>query len=249
MIERETRGSVVVLTMKHGKVNVLDLELCDALARAFQEVRVGDAEGVVVTGSGDAFSAGIDLRRLLAGGAAYVERFVPAISSLLERVLFFPRPVVAAINGHAIAGGCLLAACCDRRILARGAWKVGTPELRVGVPFPPHGLEALRSMLPPHVFHDVAYTGRTWSGDDALAHGLADELSEPAELLDRAVAEAARLGACADVFRTTKEQIRLPIRHFLNGQGARLEQHAMDVWRKPATMEAVRRYVKATLER
>lgn len=249
MIDREMQGHVAVLRMRHRKANAFDLEFCDALSREFEAVRASPAHGVVLTGEGTIFSAGVDLKRLLAAGSAYVERFLPAMSGMLERVFLFPRPVVAAVNGHAIAGGCLLAACADRRFLAAGPVKVGVPELRVGLTFPAAGLEALRTVVPHSRLQDLVYGGRTFTGDEAVRFGLADEIVDPAELLARAVAEAERLGAFGEAFRATKEQIRQPARQFLTANAQRIDHHGLDVWRRPATMEAVRRYAETTFKR
>ena len=247
MIERELHGHVVVLKMQHGKANALDLEFCEGLSRAFEDVRASSARGVVLTGAGAIFGAGVDLKRLLAAGTAYTERFLPAMAAMFERVFLFPRPVVAAINGHAVAGGCLLAACADRRFLAYGAVKMGVPELRVGLPFPAAGLEALRLVVPHSRLQDLVYGGRMFTGEEALRAGLADELVHPPELLARSIEEAERLGAFGEAFRATKEQIRQPARQFLAANAQRLDHNAVDVWRRPATLEAVRRYVETTL--
>jgi enoyl-CoA hydratase len=249
MIEREVRGNVAVLRIKHGKVNLMDLELCEALSRALEEVRASQARGVVLTADGHVFSAGVDLRRLVAGGASYVERFLPAMSSLYERVLFFPRPVIAAINGHALAGGCLLVACCDRRFLAKGEWKLGAPELRIGLTFPAPGLEAMRHCVPPAMLDDVVFGGNTFIGEEAVKVGFADQIVDPSELMAYAIDEAERLGEFGETFRSTKEQLRLPLRQFLTAHGHRLDQHALDVWRRPSTLDAVRRYVEMTLSK
>ena len=136
MIELTQKGDVAILTMNHGKANALDLELCAALVARFEQLRASSARAVVVTGQGRIFSAGVDLLRLSAGGAAYVRQFLPALHKLYDTVFFFPKPVVAAVNGHAIAGGCVLACCADRRLMARDGGRIGVTELLVGVPFP-----------------------------------------------------------------------------------------------------------------
>src|SRR6185503_562333 len=111
---------VAVVTMVHGKANALDIEFCEAIATQFDKLRDASARAVVLTGQGRMFSAGVDLLRLSDGGAPYVRRFLPALHRLFEAVFFFPKPVVAAVNGHAIAGGCVLECCADKRIAARG---------------------------------------------------------------------------------------------------------------------------------
>ena len=98
------------MTLTHGKANALDIEFCEAIAAHFAELRERDAKAVVLTGQGRMFSAGVDLIRLSDGGADYVRHFLPALHRLYDAVFFHPKPVVAAVNGHAIAGGCVLAA-------------------------------------------------------------------------------------------------------------------------------------------
>ena len=83
---------------------------------------------MVLTGQGKAFSAGVDLVRLSEGGADYIRQFLPSLHKLYDAVFFHPKPVVAAVNGHAIAGGCVLAACADRRIMARGRAASASPN-------------------------------------------------------------------------------------------------------------------------
>ncbi len=137
MIELKNEDGIAVVTTRHGKANALDIELCEELAKCFVGLRNADARAVVVTGQGRIFSAGVDLIRLSSGGPDYVRAFLPALHRLYDAVFFHPKPVVAAINGHAVAGGCVLACCADRRIMARGRGRIGVTELLVGVPFPP----------------------------------------------------------------------------------------------------------------
>jgi len=96
-----------------------------------------------------------------------MERFLPAHDLALERLFTLDKPVVAAVNGHAIAGGAILVAACDRRILARGPATFGAPELKVGVPFPPLPLELYRRICPPGRASELALGGRVVGTDEA----------------------------------------------------------------------------------
>ena len=130
MLDVEQRSGVAVVRLRHGKVNALDLELLQAITAAMRDV--DQSAAVVITGTATAFSAGVDLQRILAGGPSYVQEFLPALSAAFMAIFDHPGPVLAAVNGHAIAGGCVIAAACDVRLMSPG--KIGLAELSVGSP-------------------------------------------------------------------------------------------------------------------
>ena len=250
MIELTRRGGIAIVTMVHGKANALDIEFCDALAAQFEALRGSDAKAVVLTGQGKMFSAGVNLIRLSEGGAAYVRRFLPALHRLYDTVFFFPKPVVAAVNGHAIAGGCVLQACADRRIAARDGGRIGVTELLVGVPFPPLAFEVMRFASPPRYLADGMFSGATFTPDAALARGLIDELTDGPGLLDRAVAAAEALAALSPpAFAQTKQQVRQPVVDAMERHGSRVSAAAEDVWTAPETLERIRDYVSRTFKK
>ena len=121
MIDLKIENGIAVVAIRHGKANALDIELCDAIAQCFEKLRSSEARAVVVTGQGRMFSAGVDLLQVSSGGPDYVRGFLPALHRLYDAVFFHPKPVVAAINGHAIAGGCVLVCCADRRKIGRAS--------------------------------------------------------------------------------------------------------------------------------
>src|SRR5687767_11604222 len=145
MIERSENLGIVTLRLAHGKASALDLELVEGVAREVAEIALSDETGaVILTGTGSIFSAGVDLYRLTDGGDEYVSRFVPALSRMLLDLFALPKPLVVAVNGHAIAGGCIFTLTGDYRIMAAGNARMGMPELLVGVPFPPAVIEVVR---------------------------------------------------------------------------------------------------------
>jgi enoyl-CoA hydratase len=174
---------------------------------------------------------------------------VPALSSLMHALFTFPKPLVAAINGHAVAGGCIIACAADHRIMARSAARIGVPELQVRLPFPTAALEIVRFVVPRQHVHAVVYGGATYTPDDALAIGLVDELVEAAGLVDEAVAAAARLGAVPqDVFALTKRQLRAPTLATIEAGAAR-DAEVAALWKDPTTLDRVRDYVARTFKR
>jgi len=210
MIERDDRDSVAVVRLAHGPVNALDLDLLAAITQAFRELDADDHAAVVFTGTGRAFCAGVDLWRIVDGGPSYVEEFVPALVESFETVFTHGKPVVAALNGHAIAGGAIFAAACDLRVMADGRGRVGVSEMLVGVPFPAAALEILAYAFGEQVQRDLVLTGATHEPAEALRRGLVDEVLPPDRVLDRAVEVARRLATDVppDTYRLTKHQLR-----------------------------------------
>lgn len=247
MLFFEARAGLPVLRLEHGKANALDLELCHGLSQALEAHK--DVAALVLTGTGRIFSAGVDLRRLLSEGAAYIKPFLSALDELLERLFLFPRPLVAAINGHAIAGGAVIACAADYRVLARGNARMGVPELRVGVPFPDLALEIVRSAVARSHFRSIVLRGETYEPEAALTRGLVDELVTESEVLDTAARVANELALIPKrVFAHSKMQVRRGSIEHLRRLSAAERENIVQLWCDPETLFAVDRYVKATLK-
>jgi len=228
----------------------MDLEFCDALAARVDECgRDRAVSAVIVIGQAQIFSAGVDLRRLVDGGAEYVRRFLPVLGGSLQAVFACEKPVVAAVNGHAIAGGCILASAADFRIMARGPGRIGIPELIVGVPFPIVPIEIMRFVAPANRLQQWIYGGVTFDADGALATGLVDAASDADRLESDAFAAAERMAKLpATAFALTKRRLREPALERMRSAAA-LDGDARAAWESPETLDAVRGYVERTLKR
>ena len=249
MIGYERRGRVGILRMQHGKASALDLEFCNALAERFRGLAADPAEAFVLTGTGGIFSAGVDLLRLRDGGEQYVRAFVAALEPLFAAQVRASKPVVAAVNGHAIAGGCILALGCDRRLMAEGKGTMGVAELRVGVPFPPVALEIVRAAAAPAVFRSLVLTGQPVDAAGALRDGLVDGLCPAESLLDRAVEEAERLASIPPVsFAIAKRQAFEGVLRVL-GDAPVGAAEVRAAWIDPSVRDAVAAFVRRTLKR
>jgi enoyl-CoA hydratase len=208
VIEIQTVGAVRVLALSSGRVNALDVELLEELTAAIRELQGSGAGALVVTGAGRVFCAGVDLNRVLQGGAHYTDRLIPALSDAFVAMFCYPGPTVAAINGAAIAGGCVLGCACDRRLMSPDA-QIGASEVRVGVPFPAAALEVMRYACGDHA-EELLLGGRLYRGAEAIANGLAHRIIAD-DLIEAAVAEASDLAEIsADAYRHTKAQLRAP---------------------------------------
>lgn len=250
MFDIRSKGRVAVIEMQHGKANALDAEFCAALTRQFEALRDADAAAVVIASAGRMFSAGVDLPRAAEGGADYLKTFVPILNALFRTIFFFPKPVVAAVNGHAIAGGCVLACCADRRFIARDAGRMGVTELLVGLPFPGFAFEVLRYATAPARFPEFVFSGATFEPDAALACGFVDEIVAAEELLDRAVHHAETLAALRpEAFALSKKHMRRPVQDWLDRHAAQQEAEVLDVWLAPETITRIRDYVARTFKK
>ena len=250
MIDSKLHDGIAVLTLMHGKANALDIEFCEALAARFEALRGSAAKAVVITGQGRMFSAGVDLKRLSEGGADYIRKFLPALHRLYDTVFFHPKPVVAAINGHAIAGGAVLAACADRRIMARDSGRIGVTELLVGVPFPALAFEIVRFAVPPRRLSEFTLSGATYTSDEAVKRGWVDEVAEQGEVLEDAIAVAQELALLSPpAFAQTKMQIRQAVSERMAASGQATDKKVTEIWTAPATLGFIRDYVARTLKK
>ena len=241
---------IAVLTMQHGKANALDTEFCNGLAEQFDSLKYADARAVVMTGQGRIFSAGVDLLRATSSGPDYFKSFLPALSRLYTSAFFFPKPLVAAVNGHAVAGGCILAACADWRLIAQGEARIGVTELLVGVSFPPLAFEIMRFASARKYFPEIIYTAATYPSDEAVKRGLVDEVVAPDKLFDVAIEKAERLAALRpEAFAHTKRQMRQPVADAIERHGKKVEQEAADIWLAPATAKSMADYVSRTFKK
>ncbi|MFM8536431.1 MAG: enoyl-CoA hydratase/isomerase family protein [Acidimicrobiia bacterium] len=247
MIDRTDRDGIRVLRLAHGKVSAMDIELGEAISAELTAARDESVKAVILTGSGSSFSAGVDLFRLVREGAGYARRFLPVLDAFLRVTVTFPKPIVAAVNGHAIAGGCILAAACDHRIMMEGNGRIGIPELAVGVPFPALPLQIMAARVPDGHLRDLVFTGRTVKIDEAKTLGLIDEKCPAGMLMDRATEVAQQLAAIpAGAFALTKEAFYSPIL-VRTQQLADLNARVDEAWMQPHTYDTIRAYLEKTV--
>jgi enoyl-CoA hydratase len=234
----EVVEGVTIVRFDHPPVNALDLDLLERITASMR----GIDGPVVITGAGRCFSAGVDLRAIVDGGSEYAERFVPAISEAVLAVFDHPGPVVAAINGHAIAGGCVLAMCADVRLMSGGT--LGLTELAVGVPFPVAALEVCRFAMGPAVIR-AAMRANTIGADTALARGWIDEVVPGDDLIDQAVGIARELSQYSpSVYAATKRQLHQPARAAIDAAAA-VDAKVRAGWMTEETRSRIAEFVEA----
>jgi len=248
MIHVEGHDTTAVIRLEHGKANALDIELLRDLSDAIRRARESDAHAIVLTGSGSIFSAGVDLFRVMAGAEPYTSQFIPALTAAFLELFEYPLPLVAAVNGHAIAGGCILACACDYRLMAEGKGTIGVPELLIGVEFPSVALEIMRHSVPAHELHAMIYTGQLYVAGQAHDRGLIDEVVPPERLHSRALEIAARMARIpGDVFAATKRALRRDALERMHRDMSR--EDVVRRWSHPDTRRRIQEYLDATIAR
>ncbi len=199
---------------------ILDGPGKNSLSTAMMEsilLRLDEARGapVLLTGKGDAFSAGLNLKEVASLNVAGMERFVRLVDELMAKLFAYPAPVVASVNGHAIAGGCVLLLCCDYRVStnAPGA-RIGLNEVALGLVFPPKILRVVKHRVPPRSVYEVALRAALYAPSDALRLGLVDEVVE-GDPRERAVARIEQLaGLPREAYSQTKRALRAGVIDF-----------------------------------
>ena len=199
--------SVAIVRMDDGKANALSVAMIDALLAALDRA-AREAKAIVLAGRDERFCAGFDLRVMMSGpeqATALLKRG----SELLMRLYEAPLPLVIACTGHALAGGALVVLTGDVRIGAAGAFKIGLNEVAIGLPVPVLAMELARDRLVKTELHRATLLATIYAPDEAVRAGYLDEVVAPDQLMTRAKAEAARLGALPNgAYRATKARLR-----------------------------------------
>ena len=210
MIRKTVLDGATVLTLARNKANALDASFLRAIADAVEAERPTPPRGLVLTAEGSIFSAGLDLPALLdLDRAAYVE-LLEALHDACLALFTFPRPTVAAINGHAIAGGALLALACDQRLMAQGNGKFGLNEASLGLSIPGFCIEMVRYALERPILEKLLYGGLLYPSFKAHDMRVVDEMVEADNLLESAVEAIVEATPSVDAFADIKQRLHAP---------------------------------------
>ena len=247
MLRLENHDHISRLVMNHGKVNVMDIEFCRELIQHLEVLERDSCQVLILSGNERVFSAGIDLKRWLAEDESYIEPFLVELERVMERIFLFPKPVITVIEGHAVAGGCMMAAAGDFRLIAPQA-RIGIPELRVGVPLPMMAIEIMRFVANPKDFQEIVNVGRMLEGSEAVAAGLANEVVSSENLFERADQVAHEFAQIpAATFRMTKQQSRAPAMRQVAQNREAFYAEFLQIWHSPAIRDSIQQYVDERL--
>jgi enoyl-CoA hydratase len=208
LVDVSWQQDTAVVAFARPPLNVMDLALMEELVGRLQELESNTPKGgLVLTGEGSAFSAGVDFKEVPSYSDDERARMVRGINAAVTVLYALPTATVAAVNGHAIGGGFVMALACDARLATEEPCKLGLTEVTAGLPYPACPMEVVRAEVEPAYRRHLVLSGDLIDPAAAQARGLIDEICPPEELLERAVA-LARVRAKAVSYAVVKQQLK-----------------------------------------
>jgi len=240
MIQTDIQDNIAICSLNRGVTNALNANMIQSIHDEFDKIgKMQEIYGVILTSSNSKFySIGLDIPELFPLSQREFTNFFQNFSQLCVKILSFPKPVIATISGHAIAGGCILALACDYRYAKEGNLKMGLNEIKLGVPVPYIAECILKDLIGIHTTRNVCETGEFFTPRELLTLGLIDEIVPEDNLRDHAMAKITRisnhpLGAYSKIKEIRNEEI---IERF-NKNYQRTTQEFVDLWYSPVTRD------------
>lgn len=231
-VKVEIVDGIATVSIGRGKVNALNNTLVDELMQCLEKLAADrDIKAIVLTGRGKFFSFGFDIPEFLLFNKAEFTNFLTRFSGLYTYLFTFPKPVVAALNGHTIAGGCMLALACDYRIMISGRAKISLNEITFGASVFAGSTEMLRFWVGNAKATEVLYSGAMYSAEEARDIDLIQAVSPGERLIDRARQVADDLAAKpAPAFAGIKSLLRKPVADEMMRREAASIRDFVEIW-------------------
>ena len=210
VLSEQNQEGIVTLTMNSPKLNLLNLEMLEQLRTKLKSAIENGCSGIVLTGANACFCAGLDTRALASYDSIQQRQIVEHLNAFVRELYGAPVPTVAAVHGHALAGGLIFALACDRRFVTSEKCRLGLPEVQAGVPYPAVPLLVAKAELGPALTRTLALGGNPLLPQEAVDLGLFDESLAAADVLERARAEADVL-AGHPAYARVKAQLRTDV--------------------------------------
>lgn len=205
LVKLNTDGDVSIITLDDGKANVFSPLMTEAIESLLDQVPQ-DKGALLIAGRSGIFSGGFDLKIMSSGDMEEIKRMVKVGFTLLTRIYSFPRPVVCACTGHAIALGAFLLLCGDYRLGAEGDFMIGANEVRNNMSVPEPILELSRTRINKTHWFRAILNAEMYAPNKAISAGYLDETIDPEKLMDLALKKASDLATLDHpVYQITKE--------------------------------------------
>ncbi|MCZ2394087.1 MAG: enoyl-CoA hydratase/isomerase family protein [Chitinophagales bacterium] len=181
------KESYSIVTLDRGKSNPMNLEMFEEILSLFQTLKEDNSvQGVIINGKENFFSSGLDLPEIMTYDRKTTRLFWQKFMEVIAELTAFPKPLISAITGHAPAGGCIVALCCDYRIMAGGEYKIGLNEVPVGIVVPRHIFELYSFWIGRHRAYQFLMEGRLMKPQQASDAGLIDIVVPTEQVLEAA---------------------------------------------------------------
>jgi enoyl-CoA hydratase/carnithine racemase len=234
-MEKQSMPPYEIVMNGPGK-NSLGTQMMDFL---IAQLREADGKPVLITGAGDSFSAGLNLIEVSQLDASQMKTFLLKLVEMSVALFTYPGPTVALVNGHAIAGGCVIAFACDHRVgAANPKIKIGLNEVALGLRFPPAILSMARYRISPHALEAILLGARLYAPTDAQRLGLLDEVAEDPAPLARLRLEALASHPPA-AYAATKLDLRQPVVQITEEEERRFVKEILPVWTAPEIKQRI----------
>ncbi len=236
-VQIEIDEGIAILTLNRGKVNALNNAVVDELRDQLKTVEADSTvTSVILTGQGSFFSFGFDIPEFLSFDKEAFTAYLTNFTSLYTYLFLYPKPVVAALNGHTIAGGCMLALACDSRMMAAGKGKISLNEIAFGASVFAGSTEMLRFLVGSATAADLLYSGAMYTADQAKELGLVQQVIAKDNLMTEATRTVSALGAkYPPAFAGIKSLLRKPVAEEMVQREKRSIREFVDIWYSDAT--------------
>jgi enoyl-CoA hydratase/carnithine racemase len=246
-VQLEKDEHIAMIKLNRGVTNALGPEIINEMDQIMHDIEKDDeVRGIVLHSNNDKFfSIGLDLPFLIELHRSELQTFMDDFNKLCVKLYTIPVPTVAAITGHAIAGGCIIALCCDHRFIADGRKLMGLNEVRLGLPVPYPADVMLRHELGTRTARVIMETGKLYPPRDSLAFGMVDAIYPVDEVRTRAIELAKEMGmysleAFEMIKRNRVEPVEEEVKHHLRSR----EKYFCKLWNTEPTLEKLREAIK-----
>jgi len=247
MLDIEHQDGVAVVKLNNGITNPINLALVNELSDTIGNIRKdSNVHSLVLTSSNEKFfSLGFNIPELYELDREDFREFYRGYNQLCEELYTLSKPTVAAINGHAIAGGCILTICCDHRFISEGRKLMGLNEIKLGVPIPYPGDRILYQLIGDRHAYEMISTGEFYQSQDLFQMGLVNEVVSQEQLLARSIEKVKSVGTMSEnAFRIIKENRTGPVVTQVRKHLHKQEDRFLDCWFSPSTREKLKEAMK-----
>jgi len=246
MISSERIGSVQLVKLNRNITNALNLALINTLIKTFEKIKHADKIcSLVLSSSNDKFfSIGWDIPELFKLNEKDFRHFFRKFHKLCMDLYMFPKPTIAAISGHAVAAGCILAVCCDYRYIADSKKLMGLNNLRNGIPLPILADSILKSVVGNKNARDIVDSGEFYESEKALCKGLVDAMIPLKQLMTESIRKAEKIGSLPQqAFTVIKKNRVETIQQYIQDRLEKNEQDFIDCWFSEGTRKLLKKAI------